>query len=116
MSLCPTCKAQEETYDQLWQCCHPSHVGWKSALLHTDLLKYTQETHCHVIMQDISNHWDPSLDSPTALSSPSFPSSLAWVHHKSIQHRYQTTALRKILYQVDSISSSTPPTEPLDTL
>jgi hypothetical protein len=52
MSLCPTCKAQEETYDHLLQCGHPTCVGWKSALC-TDLLKYTQETHCHVIMQDI---------------------------------------------------------------
>jgi hypothetical protein len=60
MSLCPTCKAQEETYDHLVQCGHPSHAGWKSAL-RTDLLKYTQETHCHVIMQDILitgiHHW-----------------------------------------------------------
>jgi hypothetical protein len=43
MSLCPTCKAQdEETYGHLLQCGHPtSHVvGWKSAL-RTDLLKYT---------------------------------------------------------------------------
>jgi hypothetical protein len=42
--FCPTCKAQEETYDHLLQCSHPSHVGLKSAL-RTTLLQYTQETH-----------------------------------------------------------------------
>jgi hypothetical protein len=51
-----------------------------------------------------SNHRDPSLDSPTALSNPSLSSSLARVDHKPCQHRMETTALRKILYQVDSVS------------
>jgi hypothetical protein len=50
------------------QCGHPSRAGWKSALL-TDLLKYTQETHCHVIMQDILitgiHHWIHQLPFPT---------------------------------------------------
>jgi hypothetical protein len=69
MSLCPTCEAQEETYaDHLLQCCHPIHVGWKSAF-RTNLLKYTQETHCHVIMQDILitgiHHWIHQLPFPT---------------------------------------------------
>jgi hypothetical protein len=68
MSRCPTCKAQEETYDHFLQCDHSSRVGWKSAL-RTDLLKYTQETHCHVIMQDILitgiHHWLHQLPFPT---------------------------------------------------
>jgi hypothetical protein len=67
-SLRPTCKAQEETYDHFLQCDHPSLAGWKSAL-HIDLLKYTQEKHCHVIIQDILitgiHHWIHQLPFPT---------------------------------------------------
>jgi hypothetical protein len=69
MSLCPTCEAQEETYDHLLQCGHPSRVvGWKLAL-RTALLKYTKETHCHIIMQDILitgiHHWIHELPFPS---------------------------------------------------
>jgi hypothetical protein len=67
-------------------------------------------------MQDIlitgTHHWIHQLHFQTH----NFPHH--WhkaVDHKPIQHRLETTALRKILHQVDSISSSTPPTEPLDT-
>jgi hypothetical protein len=68
MSLCPTCNAQEETYDHLFQCSNPSCSGWKSGRC-TALLMYTKETHSHTIMQHIPitgiHHWIHHLSFPT---------------------------------------------------
>jgi hypothetical protein len=49
---CPTCREHNETYDHLFQCHHPSHVGWK-AQLKTTLIKFMDETNSHHLLQDI---------------------------------------------------------------
>jgi hypothetical protein len=49
---CPTCREHNETYDHLFQCNHPSRVGWKTQLQAT-LIKFTDETNCHHLLQDI---------------------------------------------------------------
>jgi hypothetical protein len=46
---CPTCR---DHYDHLFQCHHPSRVGWKTQLKAT-LIKFTDETNSHHLLQDI---------------------------------------------------------------
>jgi hypothetical protein len=49
---CPTCRKHRETYDHLFQCCHPGRAGWKSELKAT-LIKFTDDTNSHHLLQDI---------------------------------------------------------------
>jgi ribonuclease HI len=54
---CPTCQEHHETYDSetydhLFQCCHPSRAGWKSQLK-AALINFTDETNSHHLLQDI---------------------------------------------------------------
>jgi hypothetical protein len=49
---CPTCREHIETYDHLFQCHHPSPAGWKTQFRDT-LIKFTNETNCHHLLQDI---------------------------------------------------------------
>jgi hypothetical protein len=51
-SDCPTCQEHNETYDHLFQCSHPSRAGWKNQLKAT-LIKFTDETNSHHLLQDI---------------------------------------------------------------
>jgi hypothetical protein len=65
---CPTCREHSETYDHLFQCCHPSHAGWKSQLKAT-LIKFTDDTNSHHLLQDILvtgiHNWINGLPFPT---------------------------------------------------
>jgi hypothetical protein len=65
---CPTCREHSETYDHLFQCCHPSHAGWKTQLKAT-LIKFTDETNSHHLLQDILvtgiHNWIHGLPFPT---------------------------------------------------
>jgi hypothetical protein len=49
---CPTCQEHRETYNHLFQFCHPSRAGWKSQLKAT-LIKFTDDTNSHHLLQDI---------------------------------------------------------------
>jgi hypothetical protein len=65
---CPSCREHNETYDNLFQFHHPSRVGWKTQLKAT-LLKFTDETNSHHLLQDILvtgiHNWIHSLPFPT---------------------------------------------------
>ena len=65
---CPTCREHSETYDHLFQCCHPSRAGWKSQLKAT-LIKFTDDTNSHHLLQDILvtgiHNWINGLPFPT---------------------------------------------------
>jgi hypothetical protein len=50
---CPTCREHDETYDYLsFQCHHPSRAGWKAQLKAT-LIKFTDKSDSHHLLQDI---------------------------------------------------------------
>jgi hypothetical protein len=70
---CPTCQEHRETYDHLFQCCHPSRAGWKSQLKAT-LIKFTDDTNSHHLLQDILvtgiNNWINGLPFPTTQYPP----------------------------------------------
>jgi hypothetical protein len=57
-----------ETYGHLFQCYHPSRVGWKSQLKAT-LIKFMDETNSHHLLQDILvtriHNWIHGLPFPT---------------------------------------------------
>jgi ribonuclease HI len=65
---CPTCQEHKETYDHLFQCHHPSCVGWKTQLKAT-LIKFMDETNSHHLLQDILvtgiHNWIHGLPFPT---------------------------------------------------
>jgi ribonuclease HI len=65
---CPTCREHSETYDHLFRCCHPSRAGWKLQLKAT-LVKFTDETKSHHLLQDILvtgiHNWLKGLPFPT---------------------------------------------------
>jgi hypothetical protein len=65
---CPTCRKHNETYDHLFQCRHPSREGWKAQLKVT-LIKFTDETNSHHLLQDIFvtgiHNWIHGLPFPT---------------------------------------------------
>jgi hypothetical protein len=54
---CPTCREHNETYGHLFQCHHPSRVGWKAQLKAT-LIRFTDETNSH-------HNWIHGLPFPT---------------------------------------------------
>jgi hypothetical protein len=72
---CPTCRKHSETYDHLFQCCHPpSRAGRKSQLKAT-LIKFTDDdTNSHHILQDIlvtgMHNWINGLPFPTTQYPP----------------------------------------------
>jgi hypothetical protein len=49
---CPTCWEHIETHAHLFQCHHPSCAGWKTQLKNM-LIKFTDKTNCHHLLQDI---------------------------------------------------------------
>jgi hypothetical protein len=65
---CPTCREHNETYDHLFQCHHPSRVGWKTQLKAT-LIKFRDKTNSHHLLQDILvtgiHNWIHGLPFPT---------------------------------------------------
>jgi hypothetical protein len=65
---CPTCREHIEMYDHLFRCHHPSRAGWKTQLKNT-LIKFTNETNCHHLLQDILvtgiHNWIHGIPFPT---------------------------------------------------
>jgi hypothetical protein len=65
---CPTCRDHNETYDHLFQRHHPSRAGWKAQLKAT-LIKFTDDTDSHHLLQDILvtgiHSWIHGLPFPT---------------------------------------------------
>jgi hypothetical protein len=49
---CPTCRKHNETYDHLFQCHHPSCVGWRAQLKAT-LIMFIDDTDSDHLLQDI---------------------------------------------------------------
>jgi hypothetical protein len=48
---CPTCREHNETYDHLFQCHHPSRVGWKSQLKWLSTLIIRIWNHCYMLWE-----------------------------------------------------------------
>jgi hypothetical protein len=89
-------------YDHLFQCHHPIHAGWKTQLKDT-LIKFTDDTNCHHLLQDILvtgiHNWIHGLSFPTHWYPPDWQelidsqSQIGWKHNnnkKSILRLYPT--------------------------